>query len=30
VAHAKNEHMPVADLAAAAETLTALALDWCG
>lgn len=30
VAHGNNEHMPLGDLAAAAEILTNLALAWCG
>ncbi len=30
VAHSNAEHMPIADLAAAAETLTHLAVRWCG
>ena len=30
VAHSNTEHMPIAELAAAAETLAALAVRWCG
>jgi acetylornithine deacetylase len=30
VAHADNEHMPLADLSAAAEVLVSLAANWCG
>lgn len=30
VAHSNNEHIPVADLASAAETLVTFVLNWCG
>jgi acetylornithine deacetylase len=30
VAHGDDEHMPIADLAAAAEVLVSLAVQWCG
>jgi acetylornithine deacetylase len=30
VAHSNTEHMPLADLSAAAEVIAALAVSWCG
>jgi acetylornithine deacetylase/succinyl-diaminopimelate desuccinylase-like protein len=30
VAHSNTEHMPLSDLAAAAEVIAGLAVHWCG